>query len=919
LDAELEARLRQARRSSDPSSATTPSSSSPTRKISAPLTERSPSKIPVAQDYLSSSSSNNSSTRNSPARHVLTNAGFSQSAGPVAMAQEEDAALGESPPSKQQIESRIPLPKSSRASPPKQQPTFGFSFSPERLLKEAKQAAEGELENRAVTSAPPMVGPKPAGQKRFEAFVMTGDRMINLARTPANAEFKSKYYKTSSDSCILPDGMAKGQHGLLLDPVADLAEETQEEAGMAVHRRAVPPARRAIVRTSKSEDQLNMDTPPMSPQEDCSGSVNTLMDTSGVAALPVEDKGEGDPHACRRKSDDSQEEVEDANMSEHYDAESMLKISPERSSSSPDTPEWSLLDSFHKGSSKQANVTEDALMDISNCGHKVVISIGDNQKANGSGDEANEESKPASDSGSNGPSFSTKTFTRRSSSPTKASRAADYTPESAKTTKLSVESSGHTGGHAGGGHSSEEESDMDSLHSYHPPVKVVDIPSAVRLAKRLYNLQGFKKTDVSRHLSKNTDYNHVVAEEYLRFFDFQSMALDEAVRSFLARFCLTGETQERERVLLHFARRYLECNPGQRNQRMFGSADAVHTPTCAIMLLNTDLHGEMAGGGAAVRRKMTCAEFVENLSELNDGGDFPRDLLRAVYSGIRERPIPWSEDEANEAAAAGASVGPLPHSPPAIPAPVAPQLPESSSVAIGRSAGGVNPFLSLPDANRAVLRHASYVMRKCCHDANGKRTKLGKRSWKMFFVALRDMVLYCFKDEKSARSPAAFADSSAAIRIHHALAARAGDYTKKQFVFRLHTADRAEYLFQASDERELLTWIDAVNFAAAGMSAPQLAAPCAGGGAAAARRFQRPLLPSAETPLAPIDQLAEHERQLEQLRSDAWALEEDRASGSSSAATPASKEKAEFLKFEIMRYETYVLTLKTKAVSTGSC
>lgn len=35
-----------------------------------------------------------------------------------------------------------------------------------------------------------------------------------------------------------------------------------------------------------------------------------------------------------------------------------------------------------------------------------------------------------------------------------------------------------------------------------------------------------------------------------------------------------------------------------------------------------------------------------------------------------------------------------------------------------------------------------------------------------------------------------------AIRIHHALATKATDYTKKMFVFRLQTADQAEYLFQ---------------------------------------------------------------------------------------------------------------------------
>lgn len=64
------------------------------------------------------------------------------------------------------------------------------------------------------------------------------------------------------------------------------------------------------------------------------------------------------------------------------------------------------------------------------------------------------------------------------------------------------------GGHGGGGggisppQSADEESDIESLHSFHYSPKAVDLPSAVRLAKRLYSLDGFKKSDVSRHLSK---------------------------------------------------------------------------------------------------------------------------------------------------------------------------------------------------------------------------------------------------------------------------------------------------------------------------------------------------------------------------------------------------------------------------------
>lgn len=50
--------------------------------------------------------------------------------------------------------------------------------------------------------------------------------------------------------------------------------------------------------------------------------------------------------------------------------------------------------------------------------------------------------------------------------------------------------------------SADEESDIESLHSFHYSPKAVDLPSAIRLAKRLYSLDGFKKSDVSRHLSK---------------------------------------------------------------------------------------------------------------------------------------------------------------------------------------------------------------------------------------------------------------------------------------------------------------------------------------------------------------------------------------------------------------------------------
>ena len=80
--------------------------------------------------------------------------------------------------------------------------------------------------------------------------------------------------------------------------------------------------------------------------------------------------------------------------------------------------------------------------------------------------------------------------------------------------------------------------------------------------------------------------HQIFLTHYLQLFTFCHQSLDEALRKFLQQFCLTGETQDRERVLLHFSKRFLECNSSLRGPT-FQSHDAVHTLTCAIMLLNT--------------------------------------------------------------------------------------------------------------------------------------------------------------------------------------------------------------------------------------------------------------------------------------------------------------------------------------------
>ncbi|KAK4820899.1 hypothetical protein QYF61_008131 [Mycteria americana] len=161
-----------------------------------------------------------------------------------------------------------------------------------------------------------------------------------------------------------------------------------------------------------------------------------------------------------------------------------------------------------------------------------------------------------------------------------------------------------------------------------------DLEAAKRLAKRLYNLDGFKKADVARHLGKNNEFSKMVAGEYLKFFVFTGMSLDQALRSFLKELALMGETQERERVLAHFSQRYYECNPNA-----ISSEDGAHTLTCALMLLNTDLHGHNIG------KRMSCSDFIGNLEGLNGGTDFPKELLKVNSVALPGQPSSRSKSE----------------------------------------------------------------------------------------------------------------------------------------------------------------------------------------------------------------------------------------------------------------------------------
>ncbi|XP_012583508.1 PREDICTED: PH and SEC7 domain-containing protein 2 isoform X2 [Condylura cristata] len=411
--------------------------------------------------------------------------------------------------------------------------------------------------------------------------------------------------------------------------------------------------------------------------------------------------------------------------------------------------------------------------------------------------------------------------------------------------------------------------------------------AARRLARRLYHLEGFQRCDVARQLGKNNEFSRLVAGEYLSFFDFSGLTLDRALRTFLKAFPLMGETQERERVLTHFSRRYRQCNPDSST-----SEDGIHTLTCALMLLNTDLHGHNIG------KKMSCQQFIANLDQLNDGQDFAKDLLKTLYHSIKNEKLEWAIDEDELRKSLSELVD---------------DKFGTGTKKVTRILDGGNPFLDVPQALSATTYKHGVLTRKTHADMDGKRTPRGRRGWKKFYAVLKGTILYLQKDEYRPDKALSEGDLKNAIRVHHALATRASDYSKKSNVLKLKTADWRVFLFQAPSKEEMLSWILRINLVAAIFSAPAFPAAVS-----SMKKFCRPLLPTCTTRLCQEEQLRSHENKLRQVTAE---LVEHRRHpverGSKSREAEESRLKEHYLTFEKSRYETYTHLLAVK-IKVGS-
>uniref|UniRef100_A0A671QYJ1 Pleckstrin and Sec7 domain containing a n=1 Tax=Sinocyclocheilus anshuiensis TaxID=1608454 RepID=A0A671QYJ1_9TELE len=214
---------------------------------------------------------------------------------------------------------------------------------------------------------------------------------------------------------------------------------------------------------------------------------------------------------------------------------------------------------------------------------------------------------------------------------------------------------------------------------------------------------------------------------------------------------------------------------------------------------------------------------------------------------------------------------------------------DSTSHTMKRISSGGNPLISVAQQSSAQVYVNGFLVRKVHADSDGKRTPRGKRGWKTFYAILKGLILYLQKDEYRPDKQLSDEDLKNAVSIHHSLAMRAADYSKRPNVFYLRTADWRVFLFQ-----QMQSWITRINTVAAMFSAPPF--PAAIG---SQKKFSRPLLPGSNTKLSQEEQLKYHETRFRAISAELQELRstpQDRKS--KSRDQEEYKQREEYMDFE---------------------
>ncbi|CAE6531746.1 unnamed protein product [Rhizoctonia solani] len=129
--------------------------------------------------------------------------------------------------------------------------------------------------------------------------------------------------------------------------------------------------------------------------------------------------------------------------------------------------------------------------------------------------------------------------------------------------------------------------------------------------------------------SKNDPFHNAALALYMQRFNFVLDPLDIALRRLLMDLSLPKETQQIDRVMEAFAKRYTDCNPG-----LFASEDQAYVLAFSLMMLHTDAFNK------SNKNKMTKADYVKNTRMPG----LPPQVLEYFFDNIVFAPFIFIED-----------------------------------------------------------------------------------------------------------------------------------------------------------------------------------------------------------------------------------------------------------------------------------
>lgn len=145
------------------------------------------------------------------------------------------------------------------------------------------------------------------------------------------------------------------------------------------------------------------------------------------------------------------------------------------------------------------------------------------------------------------------------------------------------------------------------------------------VAKFLWDFQNWiNRNCIGEILRDNDEFNIEVLKEYMRFFDFKNLRIDESLRYMTNFVFLSGEGQQVQRILETFSLSYFEQNPDTH----WKTSDNVWLLAVAVIMLHSDLHKPQN------INKMSCSDFQINTFQGLIGVEPQDKELEEIYNSV---------------------------------------------------------------------------------------------------------------------------------------------------------------------------------------------------------------------------------------------------------------------------------------------